>query len=108
MASAPAGSTKLTSSGRRRVLAGACVGWLFAGVQMTTMQLASGPATHEFYVNGRLQADGSLNWRHLFEGSWSSVQGVTLSAEQQRELKQHNPRWFARYSSIFLFGAAFG
>ena len=109
MASVPAGPIQLTRSGQRRVLAGAFFGWLFAGVQMTTMQLASGPATDEFYSNGKLQPDGSLVWRNLLGGDTGPARLDSLGDEQKKaELKRHNPRWFARYSSIFLFGAAFG
>jgi MFS family permease len=97
----------VSASARRLVLAGAFFGWLFAGVQMTTMQLASGAATHEFYVNGKLQPDGSLSWNNLFDRS-RNVSPASGGADAQEELKKHNPRWFARYSSIFLFGAAFG
>jgi MFS family permease len=101
-------SSALTPTGKRFVVIGAFFGWLFAGVQMNTMQLASGPATHEFYVGGKLQPDASLAWKNLLDrvppDSSQSIDKELLTLD----LKKHNPRWWARYSSIFLFGAAFG
>ncbi len=100
----------LAASSRRLVLAGAFFGWLFAGIQMTTMQLASGAATHEFFINGYLQPNGGLVWKNLLGGATGGQLLQTPLGDDQlkTELKRHNPRWFARYSSIFLFGAAFG
>ena len=66
MSADPTAQPTLTTAGRYFVLAGAFFGWLFAGMQMTTMQLASGAATHEYYHAGKLVPDGSLNGMGLF------------------------------------------
>lgn len=98
--------TGLTPAGRRLVVAGAFLGWLCAGIQMTTMQLASGAATHEFLSRGVLAVDGRIDWLNVVPGQ--SMAGSEPLDDSATILKKLNPRWFARYSSIFLFGAAFG
>src|SRR5688572_14995760 len=93
----------LTSTGKRLVLIGAFFGWLFAGIQMSQMTLLSNAATNEFYRAGHLRAEGRLDWKNLLVGRANQPIETSLNNEQVKaELKKHNPRWFARYSSIFL------
>ena len=89
----------LSANGRYLVLAAAFLGWAFSGVQMAVMNLASRSATEEFVRTGAIDSSGLGRPTAAGNGNFSETQGI---------LKQVAPRWFARYNSAFLFGAAFG
>lgn len=126
---------ELTSAGRWLILAAAFFGWLFAGVQMTTMSLAGRSATIEFLRRGAFDADlppdqtgtrpvvvheydteirvGSLSFKFKrpFYGSSSLDSEEPKLAPLPNEashLKSIAPRWIARYNAAFLLGAALG
>ncbi|MBI5761459.1 MAG: MFS transporter [Planctomycetales bacterium] len=86
---------ELTSAGRWLILAAAFLGWLFAGVQMTTMSLAGRSATIEFQRAG------------LFTEPASST-GDGSTADPAAQMKVIAPRWISRYNAGFLLGAALG
>src|SRR5262245_3547496 len=68
----------LTASGRYLILAAAFLGWMFSGVQMTLMNLATGAATTEFARAGTLGASPALSWQRLlttFERPVASSRG---------------------------------
>lgn len=86
---------ELTSAGRWLILAAAFLGWLFAGVQMTTMSLAGRSATMEFQRAG------------FFDAAAGETQDASVSDPAQ-QMKALAPRWISRYNGGFLFGAALG
>jgi MFS family permease len=86
---------ELTRAGRWLILAAAFLGWLFAGVQMTTMSLAGRSATIEFQRAG------------LFTEPASST-GDATTADPVAQMKVIAPRWISRYNAGFLLGAALG
>jgi MFS family permease len=100
----------LSAGGRYLVLAAAFLGWMFAGVQMGMMPLATGPATTEFARQGHFSVDPQQP-RTLGERLWpigrpSGNAPAESEVEQIRKLQ--TSQWFAWYNAAFLFGAATG
>jgi len=120
----------LTRTGRLLVLFAAFSGWLCSGFQMAVMNLASGPATEHFLRQGALsgpeESPANLPTAAPLTGGEARnptpvapgtnpvrLPGQTgesgvLTVSQKALLKQQAPRWFARYNSLFLLGAALG
>ncbi|MFN9199238.1 MAG: MFS transporter, partial [Planctomycetaceae bacterium] len=85
----------LTRTGRYLILAAAFLGWLFSGVQMSLMNLASRPATEDFLRSGRLPI--------------ADTPAAELTpAVLKQALKREAPGWFSYHNSSFLLGAALG
>ncbi len=91
----------LSRNGRYLVLSAAFLGWLFSGVQMSLMNLASRSATEDFIRANQLP---------LIPHSGESQTEPTLADEAavKRTLSRESPRWFSYYNSAFLLGAALG
>ena len=85
----------LTQTGRYLILAAAFLGWLFSGVQMSLMNLASRPATEDFLRSGRLPIAAT------------PASEITPEVLKQA-LKREAPGWFSYHNSSFLLGAALG
>jgi MFS transporter, SHS family, sialic acid transporter len=99
---------ELSARGRYLILAAAFLGWMFSGVQLTLMNLASGSATMEFARAGTLDDDPGLSW-HRLSPAYRHPNVSPLSPDDVKELaKRQTPRWFARFNSAFLMGAACG
>jgi MFS family permease len=97
----------LSATGRYLILAGAFLGWMFSGVQMTANSLIAGSATTEFAQSGQLSTDHYLDMAKLFTVS-STLPVVSAAALDPNELKNQRSKWYALYNSGFLFGAAAG
>jgi MFS transporter, SHS family, sialic acid transporter len=98
----------LTPTGRYLILAAAFLGWMFSGVQMSLMNLASRSATMEFARAGMLDESPALAWRRLLVPFEPSAVLSRDDADLQSLVKAQTPRWFARFNSAFLLGAACG
>jgi MFS family permease len=102
----------MSARGRYFILTAAFLGWMFSGVQMSLMSLATGSATREFAEQGHLDTGHYLAWRNLFR--WQSTHGETPSPERAGGsdlaalLSRQTPKWFSLYGSIFLLGGATG
>jgi SHS family sialic acid transporter-like MFS transporter len=98
----------LTAAGRYLILAAAFLGWMFSGVQMSLMNLASRSAIVEFARTGALDDSPALSWERLRPDY--AAPGTPSRKGSQLELlvKTQTPRWFARFNSAFLLGAACG
>ncbi|HTI52421.1 MAG TPA: MFS transporter, partial [Planctomycetaceae bacterium] len=101
----PAG---LTATGRYLILAAAFLGWMFSGVQLTLMNLATGSATTEFVRAGTLDSQHDLSWARLSPAFERPPVSTRTDDEIKKTAKEETPRWFARYNSAFLLGAACG
>jgi MFS family permease len=125
---------ELTSVGRWLILAAAFFGWLFAGVQMTTMSLAGRSATIEFLRRGAFDdelpsdriGDATVPRSMIVHDSYISIGPITIPfrwpsetpgvdesklaprPNEANHLKSIAPRWIARYNASFLLGAALG
>jgi MFS family permease len=98
----------MTATGRYLILAAAFLGWMFSGLQMAIMNLASRSATVEFLRSGQFDPDSPLAWASL-AGPRPRLQTASRSEAAEKELLQAQaPQWFAWYNSAFLFGAATG
>src|SRR5688572_15616827 len=103
-------SATLSASGRYLVLAAAFLGWMFAGVQMGIMPLATGPATAEFARQGHFSHDSQSRpslWGRLWPASGDKASPIG-GDELARIRKVQTSQWFAWYNAAFLFGAATG
>lgn len=97
----------LTATGRYLILAAAFLGWMFSGIQLTLMNLASGAATTEFARAGTIDDAPGLSWRRL--SPVYQHPSAPPSLDQVKEIaKAQTPRWYARFNSAFLMGAACG
>src|SRR4029078_6154047 len=84
------------------------LGWMFSGVQLTLMNLASGAATTEFARAGTLDDDPGLSLRPL-SPTYTHPSVSPLAPDDVKDLaKRQTPRWYARFNSAFLMGAACG
>lgn len=102
---------ELSASARYLILAAAFLGWMFSGVQMTITNLASGSATTEFALRGRLATGGTLDLSNLLVLSrLSTSAAIDPAAEQTLDsvLVQQRPKWYSFYNAAFLSGAALG
>jgi MFS family permease len=97
----------LTATGRYLILAAAFLGWMFSGVQLTLMNLASGAATTEFARAGTIDDAPGLSWRRL-SPVYQHPSAPTSADEVKEIAKRQTPRWYARFNSAFLMGAACG
>src|SRR5688572_5555591 len=87
----------LSANGRYLVLAAAFLGWMFAGVQMGIMPLATGPATAEFARSGHFTLD-SVDPPTLWERLWpepAASEHVLSGDELARIRKVQTSQWFA-------------
>jgi MFS family permease len=100
--------TSLSPTGRYLILAAAFLGWMFSGVQMSLMNLASRSATMEFARAGMLDESPALEWRRLLVPFEPSPVSSRDEADLKTLVKAQAPRWFARFNSAFLLGAACG
>ncbi len=96
----------ISARGRYLVLAAAFLGWMFAGLQMAIMNLATPAVTRDFDRQGYFaQPAGSV----LPAAELTSASGPpAFSADAERTLKTRVGNWFAWFNSAFLFGAATG
>jgi MFS family permease len=100
----------MSAAGRYLVLAAAFLGWMFAGVQMGIMPLATGPATGEFARQGCFSF-ASDNPPTLWERLWPAraASGKLLPDHELAQIRKlQTSQWFAWYNAAFLFGAATG
>lgn len=104
-ASAPG---QLSAGGRYLILAAAFLGWMFSGVQMTLMSLAARSATMEFARAGTLDESPALQWQRLIPTFERPATSSRNESELGALVKAQTPRWFARFNSAFLLGAACG
>ena len=56
---------EISPASRYIILVAAFLGWMFSGVQMSLMNLASGSATEEFVRSGLFDGGGSLQLKRL-------------------------------------------
>jgi MFS family permease len=98
----------LTPGGRYLVLAAAFLGWMFSGVQLTLMSLATGSATTEFVRAGTLDSRNDLSWERLSPQFEPPPISPRTDDEIRKAAKEETPRWYARYNSALLLGAACG
>jgi SHS family sialic acid transporter-like MFS transporter len=98
----------LTAVGRYLILAAAFLGWMFSGVQMSLMNLASRSATMEFARSGALDDSPALSWERLLPNFEPPGTSSRKGSELELLVKAQTPRWFARFNSAFLLGAACG
>lgn len=99
----------LTRTGRWLILAVAFVGWLWAGMHMSTTQLTGRAAAIDL-LNRTGNLDGE-RFRSLNERAQSKGKLPALAPEEKVQLKQWESlvgRWFAWFQCAFLFGAAAG
>jgi MFS family permease len=102
-------SAELTAVGRHLILWAGFLGWMFSGFQMTLTNLASGSATEEFAVTGRLNPTGfdvQQLWLPPILPSGEKL--PPLPSEIRHLLKTQKPRWYSYYNCGFLLGAALG
>ena len=100
---------EISRSSRYIILAAAFLGWMFSGVQMTIMNLASGSATEEFVRSGLITKDSQLGIAGvLMLPKLPTSPLEPIPASLQSELKTIRNNWFAYYQSAFLLGAAAG
>lgn len=105
--SSPTAAVTMSPAARRLILAAAFLGWMFSGVQMAVMAVASKSATTEFYGAGQLTTDRDFDWQRFWRVSPARSSAVT--AEKLRlALKSLAAPWVARYNAGFLLGAAAG
>ncbi|MSR57668.1 MAG: MFS transporter [Planctomycetaceae bacterium] len=99
---------QLTARGRYLILAAAFLGWMFSGVQMSLMNLATGSATTEFVRSGALDAALPLSFPRFLP----NFRPPTVAPRDDDEIKSivraQSTIWFARYNSAFLLGGALG
>ena len=98
----------LTAAGRYLILAAAFLGWMFSGVQMSLMNLAARSATMELARAGALDDSSALSWRRLVPGFEPRPASSAEGSDLERLVTAQTPRWFARFNSAFLLGAACG
>jgi MFS family permease len=98
----------LTAGGRYLILSAAFLGWMFSGIQMTLMSLATGSATTEFVRAGTLDSQNDLSWSRLSPAFEPLPVSARSDDEIRAAVKVETPRWYARYNSAFLLGAACG
>lgn len=98
----------LSAGDRQVILAVAFLGWMFAGVQMGIMPLATGPATVEFIRRGHFAEDSVPTplWSRLWPAA--DVETPPNDATVDHIKKMQMPKWYAWYGAAFLFGAATG
>jgi MFS transporter, SHS family, sialic acid transporter len=100
---------EISKASRYIILAAAFLGWMFSGIQMTVMNLASGTATEEFARSGLVAGDVSFKFDGLtaFPRMPSTAIGSTKlpPADLLKKLKNN---WYSFYNSAFLLGAAAG
>lgn len=90
----------LSRFARHLVLWAAFLGWLFSGVQMSLMNLASRSATEDFILHNQIA---------LVPAPGEITAPMTADpAAVKRTLSRESPRWFSYFNSAFLFGAACG
>ncbi|MFN0051433.1 MAG: MFS transporter [Planctomycetales bacterium] len=99
---------ELSRNGRFLVLAAAFLGWLCSGMQMAVMNLATGAAVGEFVQAGTLDESPGLRWERLVPGERRKEDAQRAAGELKDLAKSQTPRWFARFNSAFLLGAACG
>ena len=104
---------ELSPTSRYIILVAGFLGWMFSGVQMSLMNLASGSATEEFVRSGLFEGGGSFQLQRLlvaprFQSPPKPIAVVPATPEQKAQFKQFKPRWYAFYNSGFLLGAAAG
>ncbi|RPI81682.1 MAG: MFS transporter [Planctomycetaceae bacterium] len=102
--SLPTAAAPLSRAARHLILWAAFLGWMFSGVQMSLMNLASRSATEDFIRRGQipLVADSGVDQDAAVQPQLADESAV------KRTLSRESPRWFSYYNSAFLFGAALG
>ncbi|MFN0018034.1 MAG: MFS transporter [Pirellulaceae bacterium] len=101
--------TELSKGSRYVILAAAFLGWMFSGIQMTVMNLASGTATEEFARSGLVAKDVSLHFSGLAASPrMPSATIGTTPLPAGGDLKKLKNSWYSYFNSAFLLGAALG
>lgn len=108
MAESASPTTELSATGRYLILAAAFLGWMFSGVQMALMNLASGAATTEFAQSGTLSESSELSWERCWPEAALGGASQPEESAVKAIVKIQSPVWFARYNAAFLLGAACG
>src|SRR4029078_7655437 len=80
---------------------------MFSGIQCTLTNLASGAATIEFARAGTIDDAPGLSWERL-SPAYQHPSAPTSIDEIKSIAKRKAPRWYARFNSAFLLGAACG
>src|SRR5215471_17330118 len=101
-------SIELAPRGRYLILAAAFLGWMFSGVQMSLMNLASRSATMEFARHGVFDEDAALSWERLLPDGQRKQTSSLSQPEVDKLVKTEASRWFGRFNAAFLLGAACG
>ena len=101
--------SEISPASRYVILAAAFLGWMFSGIQMTVMNLASGTATEEFARSGLVAGDVSFKFDGLtaFPRMPSTAIG-SVKLPPADLLKKLKNNWYSFYNSAFLLGAAAG
>ncbi len=100
---------EISRASRYIILAAAFLGWMFSGVQMTIMNLASSPATEEFAKSGLVSENDLFDVGAVFATPrlpTAAIGGVSLPSKSV--LKQLKDTWYAFFNAAFLIGAASG
>jgi MFS family permease len=100
---------EISKTSRYVILAAAFLGWMFSGIQMTVMSLASGTATEEFARSGLVAGDVSFKLAGLAASPrmpGTSIGSIKLPPPD--DLKKFKNNWYSFYNSAFLLGAAAG
>lgn len=100
---------QLSATSRYVILVAAFLGWMFSGIQMTVMNLASGSATEEFARNGLVSDESTFRFSGLsFAPKLSASGGSPIAPLSKEVLKKLKNNWYAYYNGAFLLGAASG
>lgn len=108
-ATAPAPHDSISRTGRWLTLIAAFLGWYFAGMLMSTSQLASRPAAIDLL--SRIGVIERVPFDALSQRETDKTQQQPLSPDEQTQLKSwqgSTQRWFAFFQTAFLCGAAAG
>src|SRR5258706_1124935 len=98
----------LSAASRYTILVAAFLGWMLSGVQMTIMNLASGPATEEFAKSGLVAGDINFKLAGLTASPRMPSAGLGSLSLPPDVLKKLKNNWYSFYNSAFLLGAATG
>jgi len=96
-------ATSLHRAGRLLVLAGAFLGWMFAGWEMSLLPLCARAATI-----GMLAEDPEHRDWVAVATTAKTLSAVEGASPESNRLEQAVAVWFARYIAAFLLGAAVG
>jgi SHS family sialic acid transporter-like MFS transporter len=108
MSSSPnvgAAGAELSSRGRQLVLWAAFLGWMFAGVEMQLVPLATRSAIKSFIADGTLAVTAEATVNDAAEPDVAAEDGTDDTAVAQNKIIG---QWFVKYIAAFLLGAALG